>query len=567
MLDNQLDYKELEGLSEAEKEAVLKILQEYSDNGNSDTYNNILYSDYDEIPVSIEEFLHNPMYLGKGLINEEGKFTVYPYWVDTLKKIFPDPLQPSKYNTLALTGAIGLGKSFEAVLCCLYELYRMLCLKDPYLYYGLQPIDKITFALMNITLDAAQGVAWDKLQQLVQSSEWFMNHGTVSKGMNPTWRPEKKIELICGSQSRHIIGRAVYFCLDGDTNILTNLGVMPIKNCVGKPIRVPNMSDNGEILWSDECTVQPTAVLTEEYHIELEDGTTIKCTPEHRFMLIDGTYKEAQYLTEEDEIMDFESIGYVYRTTNIVTGATYIGQHKHIGFDRNYYGSGIVIQRSLKKYGKKNHRLEILSLARTQEELNNLETEFISKEKQLNENCLNLSSGAKGGHENYSHSSKKSGGRNKGKISITDGFETKYIDKTDEIPEGWRRGNCNTSGKHDMSRYYSDADARRRNSLSKSGHNNSQYGNGEAHTGEKNGRYGKPTSLETKEKISLANKGRVHSADVNKKKGRLGAPKPNGFGKRLSESTKGMLWYNNGHKQRKYHIEDVPEGWKRGMLK
>lgn len=225
MLDNQLNYKELEGLSDIEKQAVLKILQEYSDNGSSDTYNDILYSDYDEIPVSIDEFLHNPIYLGKGLINEEGKFTVYPYWVDTLKKIFPDPLQPSKYNTLALTGAIGLGKSFEAVLCCLYELYRMLCLKDPYLYYGLQPIDKITFALMNITLDAAQGVAWDKLQQLVQSSEWFMNHGTVSKGMNPVWKPEKKIELICGSQSRHIIGRAVFFAFFDEVSFQPNMDV------------------------------------------------------------------------------------------------------------------------------------------------------------------------------------------------------------------------------------------------------------------------------------------------------------------------------------------------------
>jgi hypothetical protein len=46
-----------------------------------------------------------------------------------------------------------------AVLCGLYELYRMLCLKDPYLHYGLQPIDKITFAFMNITLDASKGVA------------------------------------------------------------------------------------------------------------------------------------------------------------------------------------------------------------------------------------------------------------------------------------------------------------------------------------------------------------------------------------------------------------------------
>lgn len=224
MLDNQLE-QELSGLSEQERAAVLKILQEYSTQSSSSTYTNILYSDYDEVPVGIDEFLHNPKYLGRGLINDEGKFTVYPYWVEILKKIFPDPLKPAKYNTLALTGAIGLGKSFEAVLVGLYELYRMLCLKDPYLYYGLQPIDKITFALMNITLDAAEGVAWDKFQQLAQSSEWFMAHGTLSKSQNPQWSPGKKIELICGSQSRHIIGRAVFWVFFDEVSFQPNSDV------------------------------------------------------------------------------------------------------------------------------------------------------------------------------------------------------------------------------------------------------------------------------------------------------------------------------------------------------
>lgn len=222
---NQLDLTSLEGLSEKERKMVLKILGEVAENNTSQTYNDLLYEDYDEIPVDIDTFLHDPKFLGKGLVNEEGKFTVFPYWVETLKKIFPDPLKPAKYNTLALTGAIGLGKSFEAVLVGLYELYRMLCLKDPYLYYGLQPIDKITFALMNITLDAARGVAWDKLQQLVQSSEWFMNHGYVSRGINPQWSPEKKIELICGSQSRHIIGRAVFWAFFDEVSFQPNQDV------------------------------------------------------------------------------------------------------------------------------------------------------------------------------------------------------------------------------------------------------------------------------------------------------------------------------------------------------
>ena len=211
-------------LTEKEQQEVLKILKEMS-NGDASTYNSLLKEDYEEIPVDIDTFLHDPKYLGRGLISEEKKFTVFPFWVNVLKDIFPDPLKPAQYNTLALTGAIGLGKSFEAVLVMLYELYRMLCLKNPYTYYGLQPIDKITFAMMNITLDASKGVAWDKMQQLLQTSEWFMERGTLSGSVNVEWNPPKGIEIIAGSLPRHILGRAVFFCFIDEISFQPNIDV------------------------------------------------------------------------------------------------------------------------------------------------------------------------------------------------------------------------------------------------------------------------------------------------------------------------------------------------------
>lgn len=222
MIDN---LKELENLSREEKEEVLKILDQLYDSGSSDAYNKLILEDYDEIPVDIETFLRDKKYLGSGLIDDEGRFTVYSYWINMLKNIFPDPLLPCQYHTLALTGSIGIGKSFVAVLCMLYELYRMLCLKDPYVYYGLQPIDKITFAVMNITLDASKGVAWDKMQQLLQSSEWFLAKGTVRGEINVEWSPSKNIELIAGSLSRHIIGRAVFSAFFDEVSFQPNQDV------------------------------------------------------------------------------------------------------------------------------------------------------------------------------------------------------------------------------------------------------------------------------------------------------------------------------------------------------
>lgn len=219
---------DLSNLSEREKQEVLKILEQFSTEGKSENFDRLLYQDYREIPVDITTFLHDPRYLGSGLTDAEGRFTLYPYWEELLQKIYPDPFQPAKYNTLALTGAIGIGKSTEAVIIGLYELYRMLCLKDPYVYYGIMNIDTISFAVINITLDAAQGVAWDKMQNLLQSSPWFLAHGSLSKAEQPVWRPntsEYKVELICGSQPRHFIGRALYWAFFDEISFIQNQDV------------------------------------------------------------------------------------------------------------------------------------------------------------------------------------------------------------------------------------------------------------------------------------------------------------------------------------------------------
>lgn len=217
----------LEGLSKEERQAVLEILKEYSKTGNSSKFNNILYEDYKEIPVDIKTFLHDKRYLGRALIDAEGRYSLFPYWEELLTKIYPDPLKPATCNTLALTGAIGIGKSTEAIIIGLYELYRMMCLKDPAVYYGIMSTDTISFAVVNITLDAARGVAWDKLQSMAQASDWFMTHGYVTKSNDPEWFPqvETKIELICGSQPRHFIGRALFWAFFDEISFIPNQDV------------------------------------------------------------------------------------------------------------------------------------------------------------------------------------------------------------------------------------------------------------------------------------------------------------------------------------------------------
>lgn len=302
---NEITNNLLNNLSEAEKQEVLSILNEISLSGSSGKYQQYLYKDYDEIPVDIETFLKDPKYLGKGLVDEEGRFTVFPFWVKTLKQIFPNSLEPATYNTLALTGAIGLGKSFMAVLVGLYELYRMLCLKDPYLYYGLQPIDKISFAFMNITLDASKGVAWDKMQQLLQTSEWFLNHGTLSGTVYKEWTPSKRIELIAGSLTSHIIGRAVFFAFFDEISFQKNQDVETQKQKARALVSAASARMQSRFMKGDKnptILVLASSKRTEQSYMETfiqnkkqNDSTTTLVIDEPQWVIREDKYSDKKF--------------------------------------------------------------------------------------------------------------------------------------------------------------------------------------------------------------------------------------------------------------------------------
>ena len=112
-------YKEmLRSLREDEQAYALSILKEMGESGNSKSYNDLLLADYKEIPVDIETFLTDKRYLGNGLINSEGKFTVFPFWVETLKKIFPDNLT-TRYNI-----SIWAAHSEKTIFACSREFDR-----------------------------------------------------------------------------------------------------------------------------------------------------------------------------------------------------------------------------------------------------------------------------------------------------------------------------------------------------------------------------------------------------------------------------------------------------------
>ena len=89
-------------------------------------------------------------------------------------------------------------------------------------------------------------------------------------------------------------------CVTGDTLILTNKGYIPIIELIGKETTIWNGYE-----WS---VVTPIHMGDNQplMKIGFSDGTYVKCTPNHRFILKDFTFKDANDLTVGDMIPKFE---------------------------------------------------------------------------------------------------------------------------------------------------------------------------------------------------------------------------------------------------------------------
>jgi hypothetical protein len=82
---------------------------------------------------------------------------------------------------------------------------------------------------------------------------------------------------------------ADHACLTGDTKVVTKYGVVPIKDLDG--VKTYVLSHDGQYHLAFGSITNKRATIM---RLEFEDGSFVECTPDHKFMLADGTFKEAQ---------------------------------------------------------------------------------------------------------------------------------------------------------------------------------------------------------------------------------------------------------------------------------
>lgn len=174
---------------------------------------NIIYKDYDEIPVSIDEFIENPKYFGSTL--DQGR-ALYPKWRQHLRNIFKDPY---KYSEVVFTGAIGIGKSTVAVVMAGYMLYCLMCLKDPHKFFNIGATQgNIVFLFFNTTMTKAHKTALGNLYGHLLKSPWFMEHGHEAGDRYKTYIPNRNISFEIGSEEQHATSLDIFFFMFDEAN-------------------------------------------------------------------------------------------------------------------------------------------------------------------------------------------------------------------------------------------------------------------------------------------------------------------------------------------------------------
>lgn len=290
-------YQIYSSCNQEEQSILRQILEEISLYGESETYEKIWLADYKEIPVSKETFLTSPKFLGPS--NNNGA-SIYPRWMEVMKEL---EATGNQYYEIVFTGATRTGKTSTAVSDALYQLYRLMCLRDPQNYFNLKTSTTLLFFFFNITQTLAKGVAFKEFNTTIQYCPWFMEHGHMTASeANPVYVPEGgQIEIAYGSDASHALGRAAY-CMIGTTEILTDKGVRSLAELADSSVNVAQIDPSNNIVYSN-ALVACTGLADKTIRIELEDGSIFEGTSDHKVMLSDGTYKCLGELKVDDSIL------------------------------------------------------------------------------------------------------------------------------------------------------------------------------------------------------------------------------------------------------------------------
>lgn len=142
-------------------------------------------------------------------------------------------------------------------------------------------------------------------------------HRKIIHAANNVWKTgnEKPMKVF---QLAGVVASTTFYhhgnCLDGDTRVhledMTTISLNEwVQNFPDKSMKILAWCEKSNKLVFDLSSPPFKGQMSyEEISIELENGDTIKCTPDHLLLLENGNWIEAQYLTELHTLKSFDNM-------------------------------------------------------------------------------------------------------------------------------------------------------------------------------------------------------------------------------------------------------------------
>src|SRR5262245_37951079 len=160
-------------------------------------------------PVPILKFIEDPFFLGL-----QGQ--VFPQIIEMLEEA-----SKPEYMEVVLTGGIGWGKSFTAMLMTAYNLYRGSCLLNPIQEFGLATGSSIVYVQQSLTKELARKALFEQFARLIRRSPYFSNVCPYDRLLKTelVFAGGLRLEPVAGNETAAIGQNVVFACMD-ETNFL-----------------------------------------------------------------------------------------------------------------------------------------------------------------------------------------------------------------------------------------------------------------------------------------------------------------------------------------------------------
>ena len=198
----------LKSLTPTEKKLFYDVVKELRTCGESDILEQLWRIDYRRAPPTIREFVEDPFWLGEVLKSSDENPGLFPTWKEILVRDFD---KESVINNLVITGSLGIGKTYVALVIFLYRLTMAALLRNPTNFFGLSKGSRIMYCILSVSRSVVSQTAFGDAINFLGNSPFFvedLHFNANLKYSNQEIRlGEGGIVLTAGSKGHHVIGR------------------------------------------------------------------------------------------------------------------------------------------------------------------------------------------------------------------------------------------------------------------------------------------------------------------------------------------------------------------------